>query len=53
MVYYAVVRGSRMFPCVRLRTTVSVMDLEKLLAVGLALDSYSPPICLQTGAAGI
>lgn len=53
MVYYAVVRGSRTFPCVRLRTTVSVMDLEKLLVVGLALDNYSPPIHLQTGAAGI
>lgn len=53
MVHYAVVRGNRTFPCVRLRTTVSVMDLEKLLVVGLALDNYSPPIGLQTGAAGI
>ena len=33
--------------------TVSVVDLEKLLVVGLALDSYRPSTLLQTGAAGI
>lgn len=53
MVYYAAVRGNRTFPCVKLRTTVSVVDLEKLLVVGLALDSYRPSTLLQTGAAGI
>lgn len=49
MVYYAAVRGNRTFPCVKLRTTVSVVDLES----GLALDSYRPSTLLQTGVAGI
>lgn len=37
------VRGTRMFPRVRLRITVSVIDLENLCAVGLAFTCCSRP----------